>query len=55
MKVVDWLMVEANVFRYKGRHWLDKQKKARFMEYRGVVFKWNPKREIWERYKKEGI
>ena len=51
MESVDWFTVEANTFKYRGKHWLDAGKKARFMEYRGVIFKWNPKRELWERYK----
>ena len=53
MKPTDWGVVAANLYGYKGKHWLDKEKKMRFMEFCGEVFKWNPKRERWERYEEE--
>lgn len=48
MTAKEMLWCEANMYAWNGKHWLDREKKARFMLYRGVVFKWDVDREVWE-------
>lgn len=42
------LEIEANMFKWNGKHFIDHEKKIRFMFYRGFLFKWNPDIELWE-------
>ena len=48
------LTVEANMYAFRGTHWFDKKKKARFMLYAGQTFIWNPTRELWKLYTERG-
>ena len=44
----DALWIAANMSAWHGRHFLDVENRRRMMEFDGVLFVWNPDREVWE-------
>ena len=48
MTAKEMLEIEANMYAWHGKHWVDREKKVRYMVYRGVLFRWNPDSELWE-------
>ena len=43
------LWVEANMTgKFSAKHWTDTEKKAHFMEYKGILFKWDADRELYD-------
>ena len=46
------LEILANLYPWRGRHWVDKDKKMRFMEFEGQIF-YLGNDEYWRLYKEE--
>ena len=42
------LWIEANMNKWNGRHFLDRDNKRRMMEYKGVLFVWDADAEVWD-------
>lgn len=47
MTAKEMLLIEANLRKFTGKHFLNEQEKTRYMEYKGVLFKWDADREIY--------
>jgi len=47
MKRSDMLWIEANMNKWNGRHFLDKENKRRMMDYKGILFVWDADLEVW--------
>lgn len=43
----DMLWVEANMFPWKGKHWVDTTEKKRYMAYADATFVWDADAEVW--------
>lgn len=53
MAKTEWTLIAANMGKNRGKHWIDRENKTRYMEIYGVVFVWDPTSETW-RFAEEG-
>ena len=47
MNNTDYLLVEANLMPWNGKHYIDRETKRRMMEYKGVTVVWDADAELW--------
>ena len=44
----DMLWIEANMNKWNGRHFIDRENKRRMMEYKDILFVWDADREVYD-------
>lgn len=41
------LLIEANQRKFSGKHYTNKETKTHYMEYKGVIFQFDPDKEVY--------